>query len=160
VPKDYTDTKESEDAAHASDGSPSLTPEGISAMRGVEPTTSPEDADQIANGVETADLTLDESQASPLDETESPYDDSTLEYRKGSPHDDYDAYKGIVDAERRHEVGQQEATSGDTFEAINATMAASMEAKDSDETPMDEYMREEHGPAPYTEPAYDEAESE
>lgn len=158
--KDYGDTKESGDTAHASDGSLSLTPEGISAMRGVEPTTSPEDGDGTANGTEAGDLTLDESQVSPLDQVESPYDDSTLEYRKGSPHDDYDAYKGIADAERRHEVGQQAATGESVGDAIDTTLAASKEAKDSDETPMDQHMREEYGSAPYTEPAYDEAEGE
>lgn len=82
------------------------------------------------------------------------YDPSKLEYRLDSPHADYQAYKDIVAADKRYELGQSAATADSLPDAINTTLAAYKEAQGSEETPMDEWFYKKHGRTPYTTDAY------
>ncbi len=97
-------------------------------------------------------------------------DPSKWEYRLGSPHADYQAYKDLQAAQRQHELGRQASTievggsgegaAGALIEAAVHTAAAKKEAQDSGETKMDEYFYLKYGRAPYTEAAYPEEEDE
>jgi len=161
MPKDWQETEETEDIADAYDSGTGLSSEGIRAMQGVEPTTPPDDSDTASDGAEqSATLDLDESDQVTLEELKKPYDESQLEYRLGSPHADHQMYKDVQAAERRHELGQQAATSNSFADAIHTTLAAHKEAHSSDETPMDQYFREKYGTEPYTTPAYEQDEDE
>jgi hypothetical protein len=77
-----------------------------------------------------------------------------LEYRVGSPHKDYELYKSIKEAQRRHELGQRASRAKNLPDVIDTTLAAKKGADSSDETPMEQYFREKYGPHPYTTDAY------
>jgi len=156
MPTDWPEVRETKDGADAQDSGAGLSSEGIRAVQGIGSTTSPNDNRVAGDGTSSAALNPNQSNHGTLEEPEKPYDESQLEYRLGSPHADYEMYKDTQAAERRHELGQQ-ATTGDSLaDAINTTLAAHKEAHGSDETPLDQYVREKHGPEPYTAPAYED----
>jgi hypothetical protein len=137
-------------------------------MQGFKPMALSDDAGAVDELEPT--LTLDESKGIPLEELQSSHDPSKLEYRTGSPHADYEAYKGIRKAERQHELGQQASTihapggvggaelAQALAEAPSTTAAAGKEAEGSGDTAMDKYFRKKHGSAPYTDAAYNKDE--
>lgn len=159
MPREWQETEETKEVADARDSGTGLSSEGIHAMQGVEPTTPPDD-DTPGDETEPVALSLDESDEVTLEELEKPYDESQLEYRLGSPHADYQMYKDVQAAERRHELGQQAATGDSLADTIDTTLAAHGEAKVSEETPMDQYFREKYGTERYTTPAYEQDEDE
>ena len=101
MPRDWQETEETKDAPTTQEEGPRLGPEGMRSMQG-----------QNVGATDDAEpkLTLDDSQQVPLDELQGPFDPSKLEHRIGSPHADYQAYKGIEEAERQHELGRQAST--------------------------------------------------
>jgi hypothetical protein len=89
-----------------------------------------------------------------LDYQDSIYDQSRWRYQTRSPHEDYQAYKDIKTAEKQHELGQQAHTATSLPDAIDTTLAARGEARNSGETPEDQYMLERYGPTPFTQDVY------
>jgi len=86
-------------------------------------------------------------------------ENKTREYRIGSPHEDFEVYKGILEAEKRHEVGLSAQTAYSLPEALS-TLADANQTNDS--TYIQEannYFYDKHGHAPYTDayPASQEA---
>lgn len=122
----------------------------------------PETPVETNEGVQTSPTStgLSDTGIQAMQGTQEPtgVDTSKLEYRLGSPHSDYAAYKALQEAKRRHEIGTQAATADSLPDAIDTTLAAHRETHDPDETPMDQYFREKYGSTPYTEAAYPEDE--
>ena len=83
--------------------------------------------------------------------------DGEREYRIGSPHQDFEVYKQIVDAERQHDLGIAAQTS-DSFGEAAGTLVEAQQG-DTDFTEVNNYMYEKHGHEPYTDPAYSQSEN-
>lgn len=158
---DWGKTNETKETKPGTESRSEIGPKGIQSMRGGE----------IAEPAETKNTAVPDQSASPENNTEStpdlefpgPPDSSDLRYELGSPHDDYQAYKDLQAAQRKHELGQQAATvqPGKGFsrlsslgEAAANTWATHKEFQGSDETPMDDYFYKKEGRAPYTTDAY------
>jgi hypothetical protein len=165
------DWDEKTDSRLTETGSQGLGQEGIRSMQGATTTTDKAAAtsdDPVAITDDPVATDLGESPKAGtvqppliLDEaSDLPYDPAKLEYRLGSPHKDYQLYKDLEAANRRHELGQQAATANGLGEAAANTAAAYKESHGPEtETPMDRYFYEKYGRAPYTEAAYPNDES-
>jgi hypothetical protein len=161
MPRDWEETGEAREATDTHACGTGLGADGMRAMQGIESTAPPDGDDKMADETEADTLNLDDSAQITLDELgKPPYDDSQLEYRLGSPHADYQAYRDLAAAGRRHEVGQQAATADSLGDAIETTLAAHRETHGTDDTPTDQYFREKYGAAPYTEAAYPQDDDE
>lgn len=77
--------------------------------------------------------------------------DRGLEYRIGSPHQDFEDYKGIVNANRQSDIASATQTSDSLGEAMGTLAAASQEGTDFSE--IDNYFYGKYGYAPYTDVA-------
>jgi hypothetical protein len=156
-----------------------LQPKGIRAMQGPEPSDSSSDhhmpnKDMSASDEDSDNLKLDQNQMIDMDEEiKKAQDPSNLQYRLGSPHADYKAYKDLEAAKRQHDLGQEAALAGNVSQAtsildhvshlagaIATTRVAKKEAEGSEDSPMDQYFRKKYGPHPYTEEANSKNEEE
>jgi hypothetical protein len=161
MPRDWEETGEAKETANTYASGTGLGTDGRHAMQGIESTALPNDDETMADEKEAATLNLDDYGQISLDELgKPPYDESQLEYRLGSPHADYQAYKDLAAAKRQHEIGQQAATADSLSDAIDTTLAAHREIHSPDDAPTDQYFREKYGPVPYTEAAYPQNEDE
>jgi hypothetical protein len=134
----------------------SLGKQGVRSMQGLD---VPAEVDGTAVP-ENSSPTVDETPVS-IEALDQPaYDPAKLRYELGSLHKDYQAYKDLLVADRKHELGQQAATADSLSEAIATTLAARKEAQATDETLMDEYFYKKYGRAPYTTDAYPKNEDE
>jgi len=156
MPDDWTDTKDTPDVEKLknSDSGSSKTLER--AVQGPRPATG--DTDEGNDPSESKQSGLESLCLEEIDGP--PYDESQLEYRIKSPHADYQAYKALLEAQRWHELQEQAITCDSLPEAVVTTAATYKEARDSDETKMDEYFRLKYGTAPYTSAAYPQDEDE
>ncbi|MCX6922792.1 MAG: hypothetical protein NT154_06205 [Verrucomicrobia bacterium] len=155
APSDVSENPKTDSAAEAFPARPSRI--GMKAMQG-----------------ESADLT----QAPEAKETVSPANDPgpgahpvdrerKLEYRLGSPHDEFELYWDLEKAQRRTDLGRdatladEDGVAGpaDLPGAVVTTLRVAQESKEQPgklEEQTREWMRLKHGPAPYTEAAYPE----
>lgn len=128
--------------------------EGVQSMQGKL------GADSDTNSGEQDSVTaakIDQSLQAELEKYEDMYDPDRFEYKKGSPHADYQNYNDLLAAQRKHELGQQAATADSLPDAVSTALAAREESKSADdETSIDKYFYEKYGRAPYTEGAYPE----
>ncbi|MFN8413058.1 MAG: hypothetical protein U0Z26_11775 [Anaerolineales bacterium] len=84
--------------------------------------------------------------------------DGGLEYRIGSPHQDFEDYKGIVDANKQYNIASAAQTSDSLGEAVGTLAAASQDGVDF--TKEDEYFYGKYGRDAYIEAAYPETDDE
>jgi hypothetical protein len=144
MPGDWNEDTKPKDTAEETKGS--LGQEGMRSMQGEAP------VGQDAQVAEKPDESL---QLEPDKYSDLTYDPDNYEYKKGSPHADYQLSKDVEAAKKQHELGEQANTADSLPDAISTTLAARKESnKGDEETPMDEYFYKKHGRAPYTEDAY------
>jgi hypothetical protein len=154
MPDDSVTPQDNQDMPTPAKQGSGLSPEGIRAMQGsADPPKTERPPEQTSSVDGTKEAAIN-------DLAEPAYDPAKLEYRTRSPHADYQAYKDLQAADRRHELGQQAATATSLPEAVSATLAAHQEGKGDDEPVMDEYFYRKYGRAPYTEAVYPETENE
>ena len=149
IPKE---TKESDNKSETS--TETLSPTGISAMQGIESTSSENEQRSTIAENETTQIQLSQADQKLQQEWERTHDPSNWRYEFGSPHAEYEAYKDMQKAQRQHEIGQQAATADSLSDAIDTTLKARKESTSDEETPMDEYFYEKYGRHPYTTDAY------
>jgi hypothetical protein len=154
-PSDLPEIPKADSAAEASPTKPSRL--GTKAMQGEPPDTAPEPKPQ-----ETAPLVDDPGLgAHPVDRQRK------LEYRLGSPHDEFELYWDLEKAQRRTDLGRDAALADDNGiagpadlpGALATTLTAAKESKEQPgklEEQTREWMRLKYGSAPYTEAAYPE----
>lgn len=150
---DWKEPTETRDAESTKVSNTNLSKEGIQSMQGPEPNTNTEadtaDADPNSLSIE------DGGKQAPLEDyIQPPFDPSKLKYETRSPHEDYQNYKDLTAAKRQHELGRQAATADSLPDAVETTLAARKEAKEIEETPMDEWFYKKHGRTPYTTAVY------
>lgn len=88
-------------------------------------------------------------------------DPSNREYLIGSPHGDYEAYKGILKANDRYKIGQELNTAQIETPLVNIRTVSStimsseqVNQESSTQAEMDQYFHDKYGHDPYTDPAY------
>ncbi len=153
--RDSPEISKADSAAETSPVRPSRI--GMKAMQGelADPTQAP-------GAKETASLIDDPGPgAHPIDRQHK------LEYRLGSPHDEFELYWDLEKAQRRTDLGRNAVLADDNGVAgpadlpgaIVTTLTAAKEAKGQPgklEEQTREWMQLKYGPAPYTEAAYPE----
>lgn len=150
---DLSETSEVASIAEASP--PRLSRVGMKAMQGESSGSAPEpELDETVLGADDPG-----PGAHPVDRQRK------LEYRLGSPHEEFELYWDLEKAQRRTDLGQaavladEDGVAGpaDLPGAIATTLTAAKEAKGQPgelEEQMREWMRLKYGSAPYTEAAY------
>lgn len=153
MPKDLPSTPPETNKPGNESSSEDVSSEGIQAIRGKDihqGETSPNKKEPLSE---------EHAQFPALDdpitkEWERMHNPANYEYKLGSPHKDYQAYKDLNKAKRQHEIGENAATADSLPDAIDTTLNAKKESDNVEESKFDEYFYRKYGRTPFTSDAY------